>query len=1064
MTRKPQWHSLVKVLASFVVLAGPAFSATLQLVDDVAPSPLLAIDRNRETVVDRVVLQWGEALSRANAGITSEQLRAMLRAMRADQLLAASLAGSLDGLRDVIAAALTDDAQMKPASLYAKALGDASQDVVYVPVTPCRLVDTRAPYAAVYQNGGPFTGGEIRTYTLQGGNGVCLAQLPPTATPSAVQLSVFGIPTTSGSGDIEILPQGATFGSSATLVYLGTNPFTSASTTSPVNVGNKQIAVQVRGGGAHLAIDVVGYFRPPAGGYVSSITAGTGLTGGTITSIGTIAADTAYLQRRVTGTCAAGSSIRSINSDGTVVCEADDVGTGTVTSVGTGAGLTGGPITAAGTINLAATQLLPTVACASSQVPSWNGSAWACATPNNFSGNVNLQDSANAGVGNITKPGGAFLHNFGANNVFAGVGAGNFTTTGTSNAAFGFNALKSNAAANNNTAIGAFSLQANTSGAGNSASGAFALNSNTTGVNNSASGAFALRFNTTANNNAALGAFALRFNTTGSNNTAGGAFALSTNVTGQNGTAVGAGALAASTADGNTAVGSFALTNTTTGLSNVAVGWNAAGSNLTGSANAVVGVGAMGSNTAGDYNVVVGAGAMSLGTSGSGNVAIGTNALLQNTVDNNVAIGRHALNANTTGIDNTAVGAFALQASTTSGGNVGIGSYALFANTTGNGNVAVGRSAVASNTVGFSNTGVGDVALANTTTGASNTGIGRGALALNVTGSSNVAVGVDALNNNGVGDDNVGVGRAALLGNTTGDYNAAMGSQALQGNTTGVGNVAIGALSLVTNVTGSQNVAVGTSSLYSATSGQNVAVGVEALSLLTTGTNNVAVGTSAGQFLTTGSNNIMIGNLGATADNLTIRLGTSSHSKTFIGGIRGTTTGLNDAVAVVIDSSGQLGTLSSSARFKEDIRDMGDTTSALMALRPVTFRYKSHREAKEGGMHYGLIAEEVDAIYPGLVAHDAAGNVETVMYQFLAPMLLNEYQKQQRTLVFQAAALRDQEARLQAQASAMRAQADRIASMEAEQALRAAEFAELRRSLATLAAQVSADRKVATLP
>ena len=56
--------------------------------------------------------------------------------------------------------------------------------------------------------------------------------------------------------------------------------------TSLVNLANKQISVQVRGGGAHVAIDVVGYFRAPAGGYVSSITAGTGLTGGTITGSG----------------------------------------------------------------------------------------------------------------------------------------------------------------------------------------------------------------------------------------------------------------------------------------------------------------------------------------------------------------------------------------------------------------------------------------------------------------------------------------------------------------------------------------------------------------------------------------------------------------------------------------------------------------------------------------------------------------------------------------------------------------------------------------------------------
>ena len=149
----------------------------------------------------------------------------------------------------------------------------------------------------MYQGGGPFAPNEIRTYTLQGGNGVCLTQLPASVSPSAIQMQVFGIPTTAGSGDIEILPQGGTFGSTASLVYLGNNAFTSAAVTSLANLANKQISVQVRGGGAHVAIDVVGFFRAPAGGYREQRHGGSGLDGGTITSSGTIAADTTYLQR-----------------------------------------------------------------------------------------------------------------------------------------------------------------------------------------------------------------------------------------------------------------------------------------------------------------------------------------------------------------------------------------------------------------------------------------------------------------------------------------------------------------------------------------------------------------------------------------------------------------------------------------------------------------------------------------------------------------------------------------------------------------------------------------------
>ena len=115
-------------------------------------------------------------------------------------------------------------------------------------------------------------------------------------------------------------------------------------------------------------------------GTVTNITAGTGLLGGSITSSGTLTADTSFLRRRVTATCAAGSSIQAIAADGTVTCQIDAIGSGTVASIATGAGLTGGPITSSGTVNLASTQLLPTLACAADQTVKWNGSSWACAT------------------------------------------------------------------------------------------------------------------------------------------------------------------------------------------------------------------------------------------------------------------------------------------------------------------------------------------------------------------------------------------------------------------------------------------------------------------------------------------------------------------------------------------------------------------------------------------------------------------------------------------------------------------------------------------------------------
>ena len=289
--------------------------------------------------------------------------------------------------------------------MHAKALGDANQDVVYVPVAPCRLVETRGTFLAVYQTGGAYAPAEVRTYKIEGGNGACLSQLPASLNPTAVQMQVFALPTTGGSGDVEMLPQGAAFGSTATLVFLGNNAVTTVSATTLLNLANKQISVQVRGGGLHLAIDVVGYFRAPAGGYVSSVTAGTGLTGG-----GTGGAVTLGIAAGgVTATELANGSVTlpKINANGCTngqilkfngsawTC-GTDIGGGSVTSVGTGAGLTGGPITTSGTINLASTQLLPTVACANGQVPSWNGSAWGCADPSIFAGNIALADSTSA--------------------------------------------------------------------------------------------------------------------------------------------------------------------------------------------------------------------------------------------------------------------------------------------------------------------------------------------------------------------------------------------------------------------------------------------------------------------------------------------------------------------------------------------------------------------------------------------------------------------------------------------------------------------------------------------
>lgn len=215
---------------------------------------------------------------------------------------------------------------------------------------------------------------------------------------------------------------------------------------------------------------------------------------------------------------------------------------------------------------------------------------------------------------------------------------------------------------------------------------------------------------------------------------------------------------------------------------------------------------------------------------------------------------------------------------------------------------------------------------------------------------------------------------------------------------------------------GGLSVAVGGTALANgSSSSQNVAVGYGALNT-TTGSGNVAVGWAAGASRTSGNFNTYIGagvGFGAGSESNTIRVGDPANAQRFFaGGIRGVTTGAANAVAVVIDSNGQLGTVNSSRRYKRDIQDMGEASSGLMRLRPVTYRYEQAYADGSSPIDYGLIAEEVEEVYPDLVAHLANGDVETVQYHKINAMLLNEVQKQRRLLDAQQQLLEQLGARL----------------------------------------------------
>ncbi len=287
-----------------------------------------------------------------------------------------------------------------------------------------------------------------------------------------------------------------------------------------------------------------------------------------------------------------------------------------------------------------------------------------------------------------------------------------------------------------------------------------------------------------------------------------------------------------------------------------------------------------------------------------------------------------------------------------------------------------------------------------------NIAVGPGTLS-RTTGVLNTAVGAAAMQLNTSGSSNTGIGRNALLRNSTGSDNTAVGANALIDNTDGVSNVAVGAGALDEMSSGFSNVALGAFSLGN----------------LTTGNSNIAIGTGAGGLLTTGQDNIYIGANGATESGTT-RIGRTSQTRTFVTGIRGVTTGQPNAVGVVIDSAGQLGTVSSSRRTKTDIDDLATPiTDALQRLRPVQFRYRQAYADGSTPVEYGLIAEEVQDVLPALVALDEHGEPMTVKYHVLPSLLLADVQRLERerrhlanTLSRESARVADLERRLDEQA------------------------------------------------
>jgi hypothetical protein len=314
----------------------------------VRPDPLLAVDQNRLTVVRRVVEAWGEPLARSSAGITREQLREMLESLRADHLMAASLAGSLEGLRDVLARAVAWAGPVVAGRVRGKALGDLDADLTYTPVVPCRILDTRVVGGPLQPDVARVFVGYAPNFAVQGGASADCGI--PSGVP-VLALNVYAVnPTNTGFIKVWAFgtsePAVSTVNSQVGITAIATGTLVPVDRLSDSRFLAKSPTV------VDFVADVVGYFRSPGAlsGDITSVTAGSGLTGGGTSGDVTVAVDASYVQRRISSSCAAGSSIRVVNADGSVACEVDSGGIGTVTSITAGTGLTGGTITTSGTI------------------------------------------------------------------------------------------------------------------------------------------------------------------------------------------------------------------------------------------------------------------------------------------------------------------------------------------------------------------------------------------------------------------------------------------------------------------------------------------------------------------------------------------------------------------------------------------------------------------------------------------------------------------------------------------------------------------------------------------
>jgi len=337
----------------------------------------------------------------------------------------------------------------------------------------------------------------------------------------------------------------------------------------------------------------------------------------------------------------------------------------------------------------------------------------------------------------------------------------------------------------------------------------------------------------------------------------------------------------------------------------------------------------------------------------------------------------------------TAQGCNALNSLTTGAANTGVGWYSLFSNTIADGNTGVGAGTLALNQAN------------------NNTAVGGGALFLNTTGELNTAVGANALVHNETGSDNNAFGTNALFANVEGTFNNAHGHNALAMNT-GNENNAFGDLAMANNTSGASNTAIGD----------------DALRYNVDGSGNVAVGDEAGTGLGASVNNCIA--IGATGDGPFAVLDNTC----FIGHIFDQpVSDVGTQEAVFVDQFNVIGINASSRRLKHDIQPMDKASEAILALKPVTFKYNTD---KNGRTQYGLIAEEVAAVNPDLVVQHKDGEISTVRYEQVNAMLLNEFLKEHTKVQSLEATVAQQQKGMEVLTAQLKEQAAQIEKVSAQ--------------------------------